>query len=118
MADAAVDRCPECGGAGRRGCGAAWHDGRPDTEPSPADDDRPGNPFYCVVPEDEITGYVVVVLRPTGDPTVPAADAYGPHGEREAHDIATLAIRSQRVAFMVNVADLTVERYRPEDLFT
>lgn len=31
-----ADRCPECGGYGRRGCGAAWHDGKPDTHCSPA----------------------------------------------------------------------------------
>jgi hypothetical protein len=29
-------RCNECGGYGRRGCGAAWHDSQPDTHCSPA----------------------------------------------------------------------------------
>lgn len=31
-----ADRCPECGGWGQRGCGAAWHDAQPDTHCSPA----------------------------------------------------------------------------------
>lgn len=29
--------CPECGGTGARGCGAGWHDGKPDA-PSPLDE--------------------------------------------------------------------------------
>lgn len=33
---AVPDRCPECGGTGARGCGAGWHDGKPDA-PSPLD---------------------------------------------------------------------------------
>lgn len=32
------DQCPECGGRGLRGCGAAWHDGKPDNAPSPANE--------------------------------------------------------------------------------
>lgn len=32
------ETCPECGGRGARGCGAAWHEGKPDNAPSPADE--------------------------------------------------------------------------------
>lgn len=69
----------------------------------------------CVVPADQLTGFVVIVIHPTGDPDTPAVDAYGPHGEREAHHIATCAARSQRAAYMVDLLNLTVERYRGED---
>lgn len=33
----------------------------------------------CLVSDDQLCGFVVVVVRPTGD--APRADAYGPHGE-------------------------------------
>jgi hypothetical protein len=36
----ATDRCPECGGEGARGCGAAWHDPHRATD-QPNEDQRP-----------------------------------------------------------------------------
>ncbi len=69
----------------------------------------------CVIPEDQVSGWVVVVVQPTGCADVATAEAYGPHGEMEAHDLASLAVRSGRPAFMVDLTDLTVERYGDTD---
>jgi hypothetical protein len=60
-------------------------------------------------------GFAVLVLRPTGDPNTPAADAYGPHGEMEAHDLATLAVRCGHPAFVIDLDELRIERYRGEE---
>ena len=64
-----------------------------------------------IVPENQVNGYVVVVLSPTGCPDAPAADAYGPHDEAAAHDIATLAARAGHPAFLLNLGTVVAERY-------
>lgn len=66
------------------------------------------------VPEDQVNGFVVIVLHHIG-PSVIGVDAYGPHGEPEAHDMATIAVRGGYPTFLLNVETLHAERYTGED---
>lgn len=67
--------CPECGGLGLRGCGSAWHDGRPDNQCSPACECR--GKGYVVFPG----GSLPCPNKPRD--TAPAAATPHNHNQRE-----------------------------------